>query len=670
MAVLQMQKLTICALKRDRKAVLELLQAVGVVEITPAVEENSGFRKSDTTSSRQIFERNALMADQALEILQEYAPEKKSLFSGLEGKALTAQKHFRAMGEKAPDLLEKAKQILALNKQIAEFRAAVVKSEVQIESLLPWMNLDVPMDVSGTVLTSILIGTISGTVDLGSIYEAVAEKAPQIEGLDIQVIGADKDQTCMVAVCLKKDEGTLEEALRCIGFSRPSQMVTQIPAEYIKEQNAQIKALDEEIEKTKQKIRDYETGREDLKLLADYYRLNAQKYEVLGGLLQSEKTFLITGYIPECESERLGEKLIKRFNLSFETEEIPEEEEAPVLLKNGTFAASAEGVTASFGLPVKGEIDPTAIMSVCYIFLFGLMLSDAAYGLIVFLACFIAIKKFPRMEENLQKALRLFMYCGISTIIWGILFGGYFGDAVNIISKTFFGREIEIPAVWFVPLNNPMKMLLYSMMFGLIHLFLGLGIKGYLCLKKKDYKAFICDVVFWYVMLTGLVLILLPTELFHSIVQMKLVFPPVVNLTAKWMAIIGAAGILLMSGRASKNPFLRIALGAYDLYNITSWMSDILSYSRLLALGLATGVIASVVNQMGSMIGNSVIGAVIFAAVFCFGHLFNLAINLLGAYVHTCRLQYVEFFGKFYEGGGRQFIPFKQNTKYVEIKED
>ena len=107
-----------------------------------------------------------------------------------------------------------------------------------------------------------------------------------------------------------------------------------------------------------------------------------------------------------------------------------------------------------------------------------------------------------------------------------------------------------------------------------------------------------------------------------------------------------------------------------DLYNITGWVSDVLSYSRLLALGLATGVIASVINQMGSMVGNNVFGVIVFILVFCFGHLFNLAINLLGAYVHTCRLQYVEFFGKFYEGGGKAFRPFKQITKYVEIKED
>ena len=163
---------------------------------------------------------------------------------------------------------------------------------------------------------------------------------------------------------------------------------------------------------------------------------------------------------------------------------------------------------------------------------------------------------------------------------------------------------------------------------------------------------------------------LLPSDIFASIAQTQIVFPAVVNTLAKVLAIAGAVGIVLMSGRSSKNPGIRIALGAYDLYNVTGWLSDALSYSRLLALGLATGVIASVINQMGSMMPNNIFGIIGFVVIFIVGHLLNLAINLLGAYVHTNRLQFVEFFGKFYEGGGRPFNPFKTNTKYTDIKEE
>lgn len=224
---------------------------------------------------------------------------------------------------------------------------------------------------------------------------------------------------------------------------------------------------------------------------------------------------------------------------------------------------------------------------------------------------------------------------------------------------------MTVPALWFVPLNDPMRLLVYSLAFGVVHLFVGLGIKGYMLLKEKKIVDAVCDVGLWYAFLIGLILMLLPTDIFASIAQTKIVFPAVLNTLAKVLTIIGAVGLLLMSGRANKNPALRIALGAYDIYNITGWLSDVLSYSRLLALGLATGVIASVVNQMGSMLG--IIG---FIPVFIIGHTLNLAINLLGAYVHTNRLQYVEFFGKFYEGGGKAFEPFRTDTKYVDIKEE
>ena len=149
-----------------------------------------------------------------------------------------------------------------------------------------------------------------------------------------------------------------------------------------------------------------------------------------------------------------------------------------------------------------------------YVVLFGMMLSDAAYGLIVSVACFVLLKKYPRMSESMSKSLRMFMYCGISTLVWGILFGGYFGDVVDVVSGVFFGHEVSIPALWFIPLNDPMRLLIFSMLLGMIHLFTGLGIKGYMCIRDKRYLDFFCDVVLWYLLLIGLILMLLPSSLF------------------------------------------------------------------------------------------------------------------------------------------------------------
>ena len=670
MAVLQMQRFSICALKKDRKAILEKLQALGVMEIDNSVIEDDSLQKMDTVESRQVFEKQAVMAEHALDVLQKYVPEKTSMLSSLEGKKQVNRWEYEKIVQNRDVMSKRARELVNLNKEISENNANVVKLENQIESLAPWMSLEVPMTYRGTRSTAFLVGTMSRAMTMEEIRTAVAEHAPDLDAYDVTILSADKDLTYLAVVCLRKDADKLEDALRASGFARPSQMVSKVPSELKKNLEEQIQQLNSKTKQIESQIAEYKDYRNDLRLFVDYYRIRAEKYQILGQIPQSKQTFFISGYVPEGAVPLLKEKIENAYNCTVDVEEIKEEEEPPVLLKNGKISSSVEGVLESYGLPHKGEVDPTRIMSVFYIVLFGMMLSDAAYGLLVSLVCFIALKKFPRMAEGLAKSIRLFMYCGISTLIWGILFGGYFGNVVDIVSEVYFGHKVVIPALWFVPLNNPMKLLIFSLGLGIVHLFFGLGIKGYSYIKNKDYMGFLCDVVFWYMLLVGLLLMLIPSDLFASIAQAKIVFPPFVNLLAKVLAIGGAVGLLLFAARDNKNFGLRLALGAYELYNITGWLSDVLSYSRLLALGLATGVIASVVNQMGSMMGTSIIGVIGFIVVFIVGHTLNLAINLLGAYVHTNRLQFVEFFGKFYEGGGRPFNPFKQNTKYVDIKEE
>ena len=624
----------------------------------------------DTLEDRQKFEKQASILDQALDVLQEYAPEKTSMLSSLEGKKLVERKIYQDVVSNRESILDTAQHILLMKKKEAEAKAEIVKLLAQKETLLPWLSLSVPMDYEGTKKTKVFIGSIGSVMTQEEVMAKIAEAAPDLTACDVEIVSADKDQTCLTAICLRTEADLLEEALRSAGFSRPAQTITEIPAKEVEKIETRISEVGKEIADFGKEIQDQAGHRENLKTLSDYYRTRAQRYEVLGQVPQTRNTFVISGYIAKKNAAKLAEKLDREYSLSVEIEDLPEEEEAPVLLENGKATRSVEGVLESFGLPAKGEVDPTKIMFVFYVFLFGLMLSDAAYGLIIFVACAVLLKKYPRMSDGMAKSLRMFMYCGISTLVWGILFGGYFGDVVNVVSRVFFGHEVGIPALWFVPLNDPMKLLIFSMLFGLIHLFTGLAIKGYMCLRDKRYMDFFCDVVLWFAFLIGLILMLLPSSLFYSISQMHIVFPAALETFSKGLAIAGAVGLLLMSGRSSKNPALRIALGAYDLYNITGWLSDVLSYSRLLALGLATGVIASVVNQMGSMAGKGVFGAIVFIIVFIIGHIFNIAINLLGAYVHTNRLQYVEFFGKFYEGGGRAFNPFKANTKYVDVKEE
>ena len=719
MAVLKMQKISICALKKDRKAILEQLQHLGVLEVDRDKEEDAFFQKMDTTGQRMKFEKAATAADQALGILDAYAPEKKSLLSSLEGKELIDRELEEKVQISGPELIKTAREIYDLDREHAELRAGIAKIENQIESLMPWMALDVPLQEGKTKRTALILGTMPGELTLENIYSILLEKTPEVmekTGVDVHLVSAESNMICIAVICLKEQLQTVEEVLRSAGFARPSQNWSKTPKEqkevleteiaasrermtqceaelkslaskrkefarpsqnWSKTPKEQKEVLETEIAASRERMTQCEaelkslaSKRKELQAVADYYRVRADKYAVLGDLLQSKRTFVISGYIPACESDPVEKSLTEKYNCMVDIEDIEEGEEAPVILKNNPFSTNMEGIVESYGLPHAGEIDPTTIMSFFYVFFFGMMLSDAAYGAVVAIVCAILVKKYPRMSQSMAKSLKLFFYCGVSTLVWGVLFGGYFGNIVDIVSEKFFGHTVTVPALWFVPLNDPMKLLVYSLLFGTIHLFVGLGIKGYLCLKDGKVVDFICDVVLWFVMLIGLILMLLPSDIFASIAQTTIVFPAALNTAAKVMAAGGAIGIVLMSGRANKNPALRLALGAYDLYNVTGWLSDALSYSRLLALGLATGVIASVINQMGAMLPNNVIGVILFIVIFIVGHVLNLAINLLGAYVHTNRLQFVEFFGKFYEGGGKAFEPFKENTKYVDVKEE
>ncbi len=671
MAVKQMQKISICGLKKNRKAILEKVQSLGVIQTEQIIDEDEeGFEKMDTTNARMGFEKQSQLADQALAVLDTYAPEKTSMFSSLGGKKLVDRKTFDEDVAAKEAIMDEAALLVADNKKISEYHADIQKLQNQIDALTPWLSLDVPMNYAGTATTSMLLGTMPPETTVEDIYVEVAKQDPELDNFDVEIVSSDKDAVYLTVLCLRKQAAEVEEALRACGFARPSQIVGEVPVKEKADREADIEKLEKRIADTEEEIRNLAPEREKLQVVGDYFRIRAIKYETLGTLPQSERTFVLSGYIPTDAVPVIEKEIGEKYDCVIDVEDVPEDEQAPVILQNNSFSSAWEGIVASYGLPRKHEIDPTTIMSFFYVFFFGMMLSDAGYGLLITVACFAALKIWPRMSESMHQTLKMFMFCGISTIFWGLMFGGFFGDVIDVVSETFFHTTVKFPVLWFEPLNDPMRLLVYCMAFGLIHLFVGLGLKGYMELKEHQVKDFFCDVVLWYCFLIGLLLMLIPSDIFAGILQAKVTFPGWVNTLAIILAAGGALGLLLMSGRTHKNPAVRLAYGAYDIYNITGWLSDVLSYSRLLALGLATGVIASVVNQMGSMFGAGIVGAIGFIIVFLIGHALNLAINMLGAYVHTNRLQYVEFFQKFYEGGGEPFEPFESNTKYVDIKEE
>ena len=663
-----MSRIYIYGSKKDRKAVLEYLQRQQILDIIEpdADNEEVGFSNINTSESQSEFLHNSQLGEKALDILNDSAPEKKGMLASLNGReALSAQEYYSYV-DNIPKTLEIVNKITELSAKKAQLQGDIIRCRTVIEELKPWVLLDSPIEGEKTQSAISLTGVFGGAhtaEDILSRYYA-NEDAPS---LHLEVINSLPQQTYVFAVCKSDKIGKCEAILREIGFSRPKTSYHGIPSEEIESQEKLIEKLDDEIADTENKIISYADSRDDIKFMTDYYAMRAEKYNVLSKLSQRNHVFVISGYVPKNLANDLSASL--EHNYSVAVEVLDAEDDAPILLKNAYVTEPVETVVKTFAMPRKGEIDPTSIMAFFYYVFFGLMLSDAAYGLIMVIGCGLALAKFKNMELGMKKSLRMFMYCGISTTFWGVMFGSYFGDAVAVVSSTFFGHEVTIPPVWFEPVNDPMRMLMFSFLLGIIHLFTGLGVKLYQCIKAKDYMSALTDCIFWYMLVGGGIVYLFHVDMFLSMAGLSTKLPTVWANVAAIIASAGALGIILLSAR-SGSAGKRLAKGAYALYGVTSWLSDILSYSRLLALGLATGVIATVFNKMGSMFGGGIIGAIIFILVFAVGHTLNIGVNLLGAYVHTNRLQFVEFFGKFYEGGGREFKPFAANTKYYKFKEE
>ena len=656
MSIINMQRVAVIGLDTEKEKLMNQLMDFGAVELTDQSGKLSEEIWAGSTSIDEDREKAAAIegklnrAEQALEVIEKYGDIRHPLFKTRRsvkksqmGRILEEEK----TNEKNVDYL------LEMNERIHSLNEKLNKLNQDKASLNPWVNYDPPLEITGTDTTVIFTGVLPAGTDTEKLGALLEE---EIETVLFKVVGSDKDMFYTAVLTPEERQDDVLALLKQSGFSLVTfKDMKGTVTENLERIEGEKDVLENEIKETASEIGAAAGMKDGIEEYSDILTIGLDKERIRAKLLKTRKTFFIEGWVPErCVSDVSA--ILDENGCYYTFREPLEDEEVPVLMENRSMVVPFEAVTEMYSLPAYRGFDPTSIFALFYAVFFGMMLSDAGYGILMAVGCWAALKKFD-LEGMTYKMVKLLFYCGISTTVWGALFGGWFGDIVPVFTRTFLEKEVAVSPLWFNPLDDPMKLLILSLALGVIHLFIGMGIKAYMQIREGHWFDAVCDEGFWYVTILGLIAWLGGGTINEALPQ-----------TGMYMSIVGAASLLLTGGRHNKG-FGKITGGLSNIYNITSYMSDILSYARLLALGLATGVIAQVVNTMGTLFGGGITGLIALTVIFLFGHTLNLAINALGAFIHASRLQYVEFFGKFYEDGGEPFDPFRRKTKYIKLED-
>jgi V/A-type H+-transporting ATPase subunit I len=635
MAVVKMKKLILAAHKDEKDEILDAIQDEGCVEIfnieDSSLDEDDAkyvFKEADTTASTEMEFNNIKFT---YDFLGKFTGKKKDIFKKRD---ILTKKEFEGLDTKIDwnDLYNQCKDIEFRLNEIKSIKAKTISS---IEQYDEWLNLDVSSkNLNELKSVSYFIGAVSMKYE-NQLYEDLSN---EVDDAYIEIISKKHQNINFLLIYHNDDIDNVSDILKRYGFSKSTLDFDIKPKDRIQSLKENIDKLDGEYEALMQKGKELSLRIDDVEKAYDYVNSKLEKERAKSNLLRTEKTFILEGWVPEDKGERMEGILVKRFrDIFIEIEEPSDEDMPPVKLKNNALVEPFEIITGLYSLPLPTELDPTPLLMPFFMVFFGMMMADAGYGLMM-IAISVVMLKFMDLKENAKKMAKLILYCSFPTIVFGLLYG------------SFFGGIIPMKPLWVAPLDNTMEVLGVSIIMGLIHIYFGLGIKAYSLIKSGKVLDAVYDVFFWYALLSGLIWLLLgggkPAEI---------------------ISIIGALGLLATQGRESKSIAGKFFGGLYGLYGVTSYLGDALSYSRLLALGLSSGLIGWSFNLIIGMLGKSV-GAIIFGAIiFVVGHTFNFLIGGLGAFVHTCRLQYLEFFGKFFEGGGVGFKPLTYSTEFIKL---
>ena len=519
--------------------------------------------------------------------------------------------------------------------------------KTSIDELSPWVKLDTPIrNLYSFKQSEVYMGTVPK-----KLRERLKMDLLETKYTYFEVISEDKENIYVLTLSSKSEAEIIMEMLKNNSFSEVKLNIQDTPGEEISKYYEKIKALEHDVEECEKQMATLIDNLPKVEIVHDYLLNKKLRIMAAENFLRTEKVNVIQGYIP-TDMEREFTQVVKSAVDNVYYLEISEAQRydpmVPILLKNSKFAENFESLTAMYALPRYNEIDPTPLLAPFYLIFFGMMGADLGYGILMLIGTLFVLKKF-NLSEGPRRFIKFFYYLSYSVIFWGFLYGSIFGGIIPFPIKALFN-----------PAEDYNLLLVISIAFGLVHIFYGLSINAYIKIRDGKFLDALYDVGFWYLALIGAIGFLLP---------MVIDLPAIVKTISMVIMIIGMAGIVLFGARDAASIGGRIGGGIYELYGISGYVGDFVSYSRLMALGLSGGFIASSINMMAGMVAEKGFIGIIFAAIiFIGGQLFNLGLSLLGAYVHTIRLTFVEFFGKFYEGGGVGFNLFRSNTKYINLK--
>ncbi len=650
MAIMKMRKLRMLAMRSDREQLLRELQKLGCVEIREdaANEEDLKSFSSEREDPALLMEYRSEQSRTAaaLKLLDKYAYVKSGLFPALPEVEL-ARLFDPGLPEEARAVLDELERgDAALSTLFAEqgrLRSSILALEL-------WRGSGIPLDVKDTEHVAVRLGTIPAAKSSEALETALREVT---EAAQLIPAGENREQRGMAVVFLREEADAVNQVLRGFGFNPVSFEGLQGRAEEnVSALEARLAETVKEQERQRSALRELGGKRELLKLYYDRLSQEIETEEAKGRLMLTEQVFLLEGWVL-AEAEPKLKALLDSRCCAWETAEPSPEDDVPVKLKNNKLTNPLNMVTEMYSLPQYKNVDPNPLIAFWFCAFFGIMYADVGYGLVLFLLGLIVgpkIKK-PGMMKYMTGLL---VECGIATFIFGWLFGSFFGDALRYIPN-FFGTTLDMTKVplWVIkdPSADPMWFMYASLAVGGLHLLAGMLIKAYILIRDGHPFAALFDVGSWLLLFAGI---------------------GVGAVTGSWwVALAGALALVLTQGRDRPTIVGKAVGGFKSLYDITSWLGDILSYTRLMALMLAGSVIAQVFNMLANMAGSAVsskiVGLIVFLIIFFVTQLFNMAINIIGTFVHAARLQYLEFFGKFYEDGGKPFKPLRFKTKYTEI---